>query len=80
MEKQVICIKVSSHSNFELYLLGEKYLIPYKFLYDCKMDKELVKIWIEVGNKDVLAVLERSKEKGGTFSLMNPLVSKNSKK
>ena len=44
------------------------------------MDKELVKIWIEVGNKDVLAVLERSKEKGGTFSLMNPLVSKNSKK
>ena len=67
MEKQIICIKVSSHSNFELYLLGEKYLIPYKFLYDCKMDKELVKIWIEVGNKNVLAVLERSKEKGGTF-------------
>lgn len=58
MSKQIICIKASSHSNFELYLMSEKYDIPYEFLIDYKNDKSVYKFWTEVGTGIISAVEE----------------------
>ena len=46
--KNIICIKARSHTNFELFLIGEKYDIPYNFLIKYKEDKTINKFWIEV--------------------------------
>lgn len=56
--KQIICIKASSHSDFELYLMSEKYDIPYDFLIDYKKDKSVYKFWTEVGSGIISAVEE----------------------
>jgi hypothetical protein len=54
----IICIKASSHTNFELFLIGEKYDIPYKFLIKYKEDRGISKFWTEVGSGKVMAIEE----------------------
>jgi hypothetical protein len=58
MSKQIICIKASSHSDFELYLMSEKYDIPYEFLIEYKKDKSIYKFWTELGTGIVSAIEE----------------------
>lgn len=71
--KQIICIKARSHSDFELYLIGEKYDIPYDFLIDYKKDKEVYKFWTEVGSGIISAFEERLNEKDRNFIPLIPL-------
>lgn len=73
MSKQIICIKASSHSDFELYLIGEKYDIPYDFLIDYKKDREVYKFWTEVGSGIICALEERPNEKTRKFSPTAPM-------
>lgn len=54
----IICIKAKSHSDFELYLISEKYDIPYDFLIDYKEDKFITKFWTEVGSGRIMAIEE----------------------
>lgn len=56
---RIICIKARSHSDFELYLIGEKYDIPYDFLIGYKRDVDTYKFWTELGTGKVLALEER---------------------
>jgi hypothetical protein len=63
MSKQIICIKARSHSDFELYLIGEKYDIPYDFLLNYKKNKRIYKFWTELGSGILSAVEERPNEK-----------------
>jgi hypothetical protein len=76
MSKQIICIKARSHSNFELYLIGEKYDIPYDFLVDYKKDKEVYKFWTEVGSGIISAFEERPTEKDRNFVALVPLTDR----
>ena len=71
--KQIICIKASSHSDFELYLMSEKYDIPYEFLLDYKSDKLIYKFWTEVGSGIISALEERPDEKTRNFSPTSPM-------
>lgn len=71
--KQIICIKASSHSDFELYLMSEKYDIPYDFLLDYKSDKLIYKFWTEVGSGIISALEERPNEKTRNFSPTSPM-------
>jgi len=72
--KNVICIKASSHTNFELYLIGEKYEIPYNFLIKYKEDKTVNKFWTEVGSGKIMAIEEvvGSKKKFVTILPLTP--------
>lgn len=54
--RKVICISTASHSDFELYLISEKYGIPYDFLYEYKMDSSVSKFWFEVSSFWILAI------------------------
>ena len=56
--KNIICIKAKSHTNFELYLIGEKYDIPYNFLIKYKEDISISKFWTEVGSGKIMAIEE----------------------
>lgn len=56
--KNIICIKARSHTNFELFLIGEKYDIPYNFLIKYKEDKTINKFWTEVGSGKIMALEE----------------------
>ena len=56
--KNIICIKAKSHSNFELFLIGQKYDIPYNFLIKYKEDISITKFWTEVGSGKIMAVEE----------------------
>lgn len=56
--KNIICIKARSHTNFELYLIGEKYDIPYNFLIKYKEDMTINKFWTEVGSGKIMAIEE----------------------
>ena len=56
--KNIICIKAKSHTNFELYLIGEKYDIPYNFLIKYKEDITISKFWTEVGSGKIMAIEE----------------------
>ena len=69
----IICIKARSHSDFELYLIGEKYDIPYDFLIDYKKDREVYKFWTEVGSGIICALEERPDEKTRKFSPTAPM-------
>ena len=71
--KQIICIKARSHSDFELYLMSEKYDIPYDFLLDYKSDKLIYKFWTEVGSGIISALEERPNEKTRNFSPTSPM-------
>lgn len=73
MSKQIICIKASSHSDFELYLMSEKYDIPYDFLLDYKGDKLTYKFWTEVGSGIISALEERPDEKTRNFLPTAPM-------
>jgi hypothetical protein len=76
MSKQIICIKARSHTDFELYLIGEKYDIPYDFLIDYKKDKEVYKFWTEVGSGIISAFEERPNEKDRNFVALVPLTER----
>ena len=71
--KQIICIKARSHSDFELYLMSEKYDIPYDFLLDYKSDKLTYKFWTEVGSGIISALEERPDEKTRNFLPTAPM-------
>ena len=73
MSKQIICIKARSHSDFELYLIGEKYDIPYDFLINYKKNKWVYKFWTEVGSGMVSAIEERPNEKTKNFISYVPI-------
>lgn len=64
---KIICIKPRSHSDFELYLIGEKYQISYNFLIEYKKDSSIYKFWTEVGSGKVMAIEERPSEKKKKF-------------
>lgn len=55
----IICIKARSHTDFELYLIGEKYDMPYEFLIDYKKNHSVYKFWTEVGSGRIMAIEER---------------------
>jgi hypothetical protein len=76
MNKQTICIKARSHTDFELYLIGEKYDIPYDFLVDYKKDREVYKFWTEVGSGIISAFEERPNEKDRNFVALVPLTER----
>ncbi len=63
----IICIKARSHSDFELYLIGEKYDIPYDFLLDYKKNHSVYKFWTEIGSGRIMAIEERPEEKKKVF-------------
>ena len=73
MSKQIICIKARSHSDFELYLMSEKYDIPYEFLLDYKSDRLTYKFWTEVGSGIISALEERPDEKTRNFLPTAPM-------
>lgn len=77
---KIICIKARSHSNFELYLIGEKYDIPYDFLLHYKKDKSIYKFWTEVGSGKVLAFEERPSEKEKIFTAIIPMSESDKKR
>ena len=70
---KIICIKARSHSDFELYLIGEKYDIPYDFLAHYKNDKLVYKFWTEVGSGRVMAIEERPTDKKKVFIPIIPM-------
>jgi hypothetical protein len=59
-KNKVICIKARSHSDFELYLISEKYDIPYDFLMGYKKDIDVYKFWTEIGSGIILATESRT--------------------
>ena len=73
MSKQIICIKARSHSDFELYLIGEKYDIPFEFLMNYKENKQVYKFWTEVGSGMLSAIEKRPTEKTRDFISYAPL-------
>ena len=73
MNKQIICIKARSHSDFELYLIGEKYDMPYDFLLDYKSNSKVYKFWTEVGSGKLSAIEERPNEKTRNFISYAPM-------
>ena len=70
--KNIICIKTKSHSDFELFLIGQKYDIPYNFLIKYKEDITITKFWTEVGSGKIMAVEELNGSKK-TFVTILPL-------
>jgi hypothetical protein len=70
--KNIICIKARSHTNFELFLISEKYDIPYNFLIKYKEDISVTKFWTEVGSGKIMAVEEINGSKK-TFVPILPL-------
>jgi len=72
---RIICIKARSHSDFELYLIGEKYEIDYEFLIRYKKDRSIYKFWTEVGSGRVMAIEERPSEKKKIFVSIIPMSS-----
>lgn len=62
-KRKVICIKARSHSDFELYLIGEKYDIPYEFLIEYKKDKSVYRFWTEERSGKILAIEVRGEGK-----------------
>jgi len=56
---RIICIKASSHTDFELYLIGEKYDMDYDFLVGYKKNKNIYKFWTELGSGTLMAFEER---------------------
>ena len=67
MSKQIICIKARSHADVELYLIGEKYDIPFDFLINYKENKQVYKFWTEVGSGMLSAIEKRPTEKTRDF-------------
>lgn len=57
---KIICIKASSHTDFELYLIAEKYDMGYDFLIGYKKNRSVYKFWTELGSGTVMAIEERS--------------------
>ncbi len=72
---RIICIKARSHSDFELYLIGEKYEMPYEFLMSYKKDRSIYKFWTEVGSGRIMALEERPSEKERIFVPIIPMSS-----
>jgi hypothetical protein len=70
--RNIICVKAKSHSNFELFLIGQKYDIPYNFLIKYKEDISITKFWTEVGSGKIMAVEELNGTKK-TFVPVLPL-------
>jgi hypothetical protein len=73
MSNQIICIKARSHSDFELYLIGEKYDIPYDFLLNYKKNKRIYKFWTELVSGMLSAVEELPNEKTKNFISYAPM-------
>jgi len=73
---QIICIKARSHTDFELYLIAEKYDITYEFLIEYKNDREIYKFWTEVGSGIVSAYEERPNEKTRNFVARVPMTER----
>ena len=56
---KTICIKPSSHTDFELYLIEDQYDVPYEMLIQYKRDPMIYRIWAEPEAGTVVAVEER---------------------
>lgn len=63
----IICIKARSHTDFELYLMAEKYKIPYEFLLEYKGDRLIYKVWLQIGTGGIYAEEERPDDKTRNF-------------
>lgn len=59
-KNSIICIKARSHSDFELYLVSEKYSLAYDILLDYKKDKSIYKFWIDLDLGMIIATESRS--------------------
>lgn len=70
---KTICIKPSSHSNFELYLISDAYEISYEMLVQYKKDTEIYRIWVSTETEAIIAVEERPSEKERVFTSVIPL-------
>jgi len=64
---QIICIKASSHTDFELYLIAEKYKIPFELLLEYKGDRSIYKFWVQKGTGGIYAEEERPNDKERKF-------------
>jgi hypothetical protein len=59
-KNSIICIKARSHTDFELYLVSEKYNLAYDILLDYKKDKSIYKFWIDLDLGIIIATESRS--------------------
>ena len=71
--KQIICVKAKSHTDFELYLMADKYKIPYEDLLEYKGSKITYKFWAEAGTGIIYAIEERPNDKERNFVPMIPM-------
>ena len=59
-KNSIICIKAKSHSDFELYLISEKYSLAYDILLDYKKDTSIYKFWVDLDLGIIIATESRS--------------------
>ena len=59
-KNSIICIKARSHSDFELYLVSEKYGLAYDILLDYKKDTSIYKFWVDLDLGIIIATESRS--------------------
>lgn len=59
-KNSIICIKARSHSDFELYLISEKYKLAYDILLDYKKDTSIYKFWVDLDLGIIIATESRS--------------------
>lgn len=59
-KNSIICIKARSHSDFELFLVSEKYGLAYDILLDYKKDNSIYKFWVDLDLGIIIATESRS--------------------
>lgn len=59
-KNKVICVKPRSHSDYELYLISEKYEFAYEILLDFKKDISVYKFWVDMELGVIIATETRS--------------------
>lgn len=61
-KERVICIKPRTHTDFEIFLIGKKYGIPYELLIEYKKDLTIYKFWVrmEKGGGQIIATESRT--------------------
>lgn len=69
---QIICVKIGSLSEFETYLLAERFGLDYLAFNEIRADKTVKKYWLDASQGKVLAV-ERDMMGVREFDLISPL-------
>ena len=59
-KNSIICIKARSHSDFELFLISEKYKLAYDILLEYKKDTSIYKFWVDLDLGIIIATESRS--------------------